>query len=107
MNWKAIGIASLLFDFTALTLYTLVEVSFAEMSALILSSPATITLAVDLVIALGLAAVWISVDARARGVSSAPYILLTLTLGSIGPLVYLFRRELASSRHPAVATAAA
>jgi hypothetical protein len=32
-------------------------------------------------------------DATARGVSVIPYVLLTVTLGSIGPLVYLFNRE--------------
>lgn len=31
-------------------------------------------------------------DARARGVSAVPYVLLTLALGSAGPLVYLIRR---------------
>jgi hypothetical protein len=32
-------------------------------------------------------------DARDRGVSPIPYVLLTLTAGSVGPLLYLIRRD--------------
>lgn len=46
----------------------------------------------DLVIALSLVSVWIHRDARARGESSVPWLVLTWTTGSIGPLVYLLRR---------------
>ena len=31
-------------------------------------------------------------DAKKRGVSVIPHILLTLTLGSVGPLLYLIQR---------------
>jgi hypothetical protein len=31
-------------------------------------------------------------DARARNTSAVPYIILTLALGSVGPLLYLIRR---------------
>ena len=49
---------------------------------------------VDLVVALSILVVWMVQDARSRGVAFAPYILLTLLLGSFGPLTYLIRREL-------------
>ena len=33
--------------------------------------------------------VWMARDAKQRGATIWPYILITLTLGSIGPLIYL------------------
>jgi hypothetical protein len=53
---------------------------------------ATATALADLLIALSLIVSWMVRDARARGVSALPYVLLTLALGSAGPLVYLIRR---------------
>ena len=44
---------------------------------------------IDLVIALSLFLVWMWHDAKAAGRNPWPWALLTLTTGSIGPLVYL------------------
>jgi hypothetical protein len=46
----------------------------------------------DLLIALSLVMVWMWNDARERGATLWPYLLLTVTLGSVGPLLYLIRR---------------
>jgi len=43
-------------------------------------------------IALSLVMVWMWQDARKQGIAPLPYVILTLTLGSIGPLCYLVRR---------------
>ncbi|RPH48847.1 MAG: DUF2834 domain-containing protein [Desulfobacteraceae bacterium] len=43
----------------------------------------------DLVIVLGLFLVWMWRDATAAGCNPWPWLLLTLSVGSIGPLVYL------------------
>ena len=56
------------------------------------ANAATIAAMVDLTIALSLVTVWMWRDARARGVVLVPYLLLTATLGSIGPLLYLLLR---------------
>ena len=54
----------------------------------------------DLVILALLAAIWMVADARRRGVSPWPYVLLTLVAGSFGPLAYLVVREVRDSREP-------
>jgi hypothetical protein len=53
----------------------------------------TLLVAFDLVIALGLVAAWMWNDARERGATLWPFLVLTVTLGSVGPLLYLIRRE--------------
>ncbi len=58
----------------------------------------------DLVIVAVLACVWIINDARERGVSAWPFVLITLVAGSFGPLFYLVAREL-RSRAPRPASA--
>lgn len=50
---------------------------------------AGIQVLVDLVIALSLFLVWMWRDAKAAGRNPWPWLLLTLTTGSIGALVYL------------------
>ncbi len=44
---------------------------------------------VDLVIALGLFLAWMWQDARKNGRNPYPWLVLTLTTGSFGPLIYL------------------
>ncbi len=46
----------------------------------------------DLVIALSLFLVWMWRDARASGRNAWPWLIATLALGSIGPLMYLLTR---------------
>lgn len=51
--------------------------------------PYGVLASVDLVIALFIGAWWIWRDARSRGVSPWPYVLLTAFTGSVGLLAYL------------------
>ena len=51
----------------------------------------------DLVIVAGLACLWMIGDARERGLSAWPFVLITLVAGSFGPLLYLVVRELRTS----------
>ena len=55
----------------------------------------------DLLIALSLVMAWMWSDARERGARLWPYLVLTLVFGSVGPLLYLIRRE---SAHKAAAS---
>ena len=51
----------------------------------------------DLAIALTLVMVWMWHDAKATGRNVWPWIVVTLTLGSFGPLVYLLTRRSAAT----------
>jgi hypothetical protein len=92
MNAKQIGLALVLADFTALTGWAVYQHGYIGFFELMTANAATITAFVDLVIALSLITVWMWRDARAQGISPIPYALLTLALGSVGPLAYLIRR---------------
>ena len=92
-SWKKILLASVLVDFTATTAYAVYQHGLAGIAEAATANMASIALTADLVVALSLIAVWMYRDARARGVSPLPYLLLTAGLGSVGPLVYLLRRD--------------
>lgn len=93
MSWKTIGLALVLADFSALSAWVVWEHGMLGLYALVFANTATTLLAVDLVIALSLIGVWLHDDARARGVSAVPFLLLTVLAGSVGPLLYLVLRE--------------
>jgi hypothetical protein len=105
MNRKQIVLALVLADFAALTAWAVWQHGFVGIFQLAFSSWATTLLFVDLTIALSLALVWMFGDSRERGLAFAPYALLTLAFGSVGPLLYLIRRE--SQRAPAAQLARA
>jgi hypothetical protein len=43
-------------------------------------------------VAPSLVCIWMATDSRERGFSFLPYLVVTLALGSVGPLLYLIRR---------------
>ena len=47
---------------------------------------------IDLFIELTLVSIWMYFDARKRGTSAIPYIVVSAVFGSLGPLAYLFFR---------------
>jgi hypothetical protein len=78
--------------FASLNLYVVEQYGYLGFWRLVTANAATIAAMVDLTIALSLVTVWMWRDARARGIVLVPYLLLTATLGSIGPLLYLLLR---------------
>jgi hypothetical protein len=48
----------------------------------------------DLVILCVLGCIWVTEDARARGIASWPFVVVTVFAGSFGVLLYLVTREL-------------
>jgi len=84
-----IGVALVLVAFAGPNVYVVWQYGYLGFWQLVTANAATIAAMVDLTIALALVTVWMWRDARARGVSLAPYLVLTATFGSIGPLLYL------------------
>jgi hypothetical protein len=102
MNWKLVGLWLVLADFAALSAYAVWQYGIVGLFDAAFANVATITVFADLVIALSLIILWMIGDARERGATVLPYVVTTLLLGSIGPLLYLIRRQ-----HSVAATAAA
>lgn len=92
MNKKQIALAVVLADFVAFTVYVLAQTGIVQFFELAHGNLASLQVLIDLVIALSLVMVWMWRDARQHDISPIPYVLLTLGLGSIGPLLYLVRR---------------
>jgi hypothetical protein len=91
MNLKKVLLAMVLLDFTVLTAYAVYQYGYIGFFEMVFANAVSMTLFADLCIALSMVAVWMWRDARDRGLSPVPYLVLTATLGSVGPLVYLIR----------------
>lgn len=98
MNVKQIGLALVLADFLALTGYAVYHYGYLAFFDIHAMNAIQVQIFVDLIIALTFVMVWMWRDARARGISPTPYLVATLLLGSIGPLVYAIRREASEPR---------
>lgn len=106
MNAKQIGIGFVLADFVALTVYAVYHYGYLAFFELHAMNAIQLQIFIDLIIALTFVMVWMWRDAKARGISPIPYVAMTLFLGSIGPLVYLIRREATDASPVGVAAAA-
>lgn len=97
MNTRQIGLSFVLADFVAFSAYVVYHYGYVGLFQAALANAATAQVLIDLGIALTCFVVWMLRDARERGIGAAPYLVLTLTLGSIGALAYLIRRESAAA----------
>lgn len=79
----------LLVPFSLLTLYAITQVGYLGILDYHRHSPAGWQVMADLVVALLLVLAWLVPNARAHGRNPWPWIAITLTMGSIGPLLYL------------------
>ncbi|MEN7342168.1 MAG: DUF2834 domain-containing protein [Pseudomonadota bacterium] len=79
----------ILLPFTALTLYAVASVGYIGIFDYHRHSPAGWQVFTDLVIALILVLMWMVPEAKRRGRNPWPWVVATLFLGSIGPLLYL------------------
>jgi hypothetical protein len=68
------------------------------------TSSGSLQILIDLAIGCFLICSWIIGDARARGVNPVPWVIATLTTGTIAPLLYLLVREYQIDRSNALKT---
>lgn len=92
MSGRKILLFVVLADFIAISAWAVSRVGVVGLFAGTIESPAAIVGLADLLICLGLICTWMVRDARARGTSALPYVLLTPLLGSAAALLYLLRR---------------
>lgn len=92
MKAAQIGLEIVFIAFAIFSGYVVYQYGYIGLFEQGLANAATIQIFLDLTIALSLVLVWMWQDARKQGISPLPYVILTLTLGSIGPLLYLIRR---------------
>lgn len=89
MNCMQKALGTVFVAFSALTAYALHAHGLCDTLHQAVATPANVMFSTDLVIALSLVSAWLWRDARTRGVNPWPFLLLTATLGSVGPLLYL------------------
>ncbi|MCG8424830.1 MAG: DUF2834 domain-containing protein [Proteobacteria bacterium] len=96
---KRFLVAVVLVDFAILTGYAVVVTGLSGLIDLLASGDLWVyQLTFDFLISLGIAVAWMIGDARKRGVSWRPYLVLTLLLGSIGPLLYIVVHAIGHSK---------
>ena len=88
MNKQIIAIA-LLIPFSLLTVYAIYKVGYIGVFDYQRHSPAGWQVFADLVIACLLCLSWLIPEAKRNGRNPAPFVVLTLFLGALGPLLYI------------------
>jgi hypothetical protein len=91
MNIKQMAIGIVWLGFATLAVLAFLHDGKAAF-ALPFDSLTNIAGMIDLFIELTLVSIWMYFDARKRGTSAIPFILVSAVFGSLGPLAYLFFR---------------
>lgn len=83
----------LLIDFVIFSTWVMWDIGYLGIWQAGFESNGSLQILIDLGIGCFLICSWIIGDAKARGVSSAPWIVATFAIGTIAPLAYLLVRE--------------
>ena len=94
------ALIAVLLAFSTLSAKALLDHGYLGIFAFHFTATAGMQVLTDLVIVCTLAIFWMVADARRSGRNPWPYVVLTLTAGSFGPLFYLL---LAPRKEPALA----
>lgn len=96
MNARTLALLALLLPFSAFSVLVVAEHGYFGFLELALREPWALQMLLDVCLALGLFHAYAIPDARARGITIWPWIVVSIFLGSIGALGYLVHRELAA-----------
>ena len=89
MTYRRTLAIALLIPFLILTAYAVQQVGYIGVVDYQLHSPAGWQVFADLVIAIILVLTWLIPEAKRNGRNPWPWVVLTVFLGSIGPLAYM------------------
>jgi hypothetical protein len=78
--------------------YVMLEFGYLGIWQSVFVNAATVQVILDLVIVCTLASAWMVRDARKSGRNPWPYVLITFTAGSFGPLFYLIAGQRRTDR---------
>lgn len=98
-----IALILVLLAFGALTVKALMDHGYIGIFTFHFTASAGMQVLTDLVIVCTLAIFWMVRDARTHGRNPWPYVVLTLTGGSFGPLLYLLIGQWHQGSRPALA----
>jgi hypothetical protein len=101
---KLFALSLVFVGFAGISAHALAVHGYLGLFETLLATPAGIQVTLDLAIAVALALVWMRQDAKERGLPFWRYAVVSVFLGSFGPLAYLIHREL-RVRAPREATA--
>ena len=93
MSARSIVVLAVIAAFGVLSTLALLDVGYFGILAPHFKSWGGAQVFSDLVIMCVLGCIWMSRDARERGLTVWPFIVMTVFLGSFGPLLYLVARE--------------
>src|SRR5690242_20312952 len=92
---RIIPLFSILAAFTAYSVWVmLTHEGYLGFVWLALREPWGMQMIIDVGLSVGLFSIWMHHDAKERGITAWPYLIVCLLLGSIGALAYLLHCEL-------------
>jgi hypothetical protein len=97
MNAKSWMLGLVVLAFGGVTAVAVKEHGYLGILSFHFTSSAGVQVILDLVIVCVLALLWILDDAKRNGRTAWPYVVITLALGSFGPLLYLLVGEVTRS----------
>ncbi len=93
MSGRLIALVAVIVGFGALSATALIDVGLWGILEPHFRSWGGAQVFTDLVIVCTLACIWMVRDAKQQGLAAWPFVMVTLALGSFGPLLYLVVRE--------------